>query len=32
MTGTTVDTKYKVNFWQELETSLHEMLPKDKHP
>ncbi len=29
MTGTTVDTKYKVNFWAELETSLHEMLPKD---
>ena len=28
-TGTTVDTKYKVNFWQELELSLREMLPKD---
>jgi MSHA biogenesis protein MshL len=28
-TGTTVDTKYKVNFWQELELSLHELLPKD---
>ncbi len=28
-TGTTVDTKYKVNFWQELEVSLREMLPKD---
>ncbi len=28
-TGTTVDTKYKINFWQELELSLREMLPKD---
>jgi MSHA biogenesis protein MshL len=28
-TGTTVDTKYKINFWQELELSLRDMLPKD---
>jgi MSHA biogenesis protein MshL len=28
-TGTTIDTRYKVNFWGELETSLREMLPKD---
>jgi len=29
-TGTTVDTRSKVNFWQELETSLHEMIPNDR--
>jgi MSHA biogenesis protein MshL len=28
-TGTDIDTKYKVDFWQDLETSLREMLPKD---
>jgi MSHA biogenesis protein MshL len=28
-TGSTIDTRYKVNFWQELEASLREMLPKD---
>ena len=29
-TGTTVDTRSKVNFWQELEASLHEMIPNDR--
>jgi MSHA biogenesis protein MshL len=29
-TGTTVDTRSKVNFWQELEASLHEMMPNDR--
>jgi len=28
--GTTVDTRSKVNFWQELEASLHELIPNDK--
>jgi MSHA biogenesis protein MshL len=28
-TGTDIDTKYKVDFWQDLENSLREMLPKD---
>jgi len=28
-TGTTVDTRSKVNFWAELETSLHELIPND---
>jgi MSHA biogenesis protein MshL len=28
-TGTVIDTRYKVNFWQELEQSLQAMLPKD---
>ncbi len=27
--GTSIDTHYKINFWQDLETSLREMLPKD---
>jgi len=27
--GTVIDTRYKVNFWQELEQSLQAMLPKD---
>jgi MSHA biogenesis protein MshL len=27
--GTVIDTRYKVNFWQELEESLQAMLPKD---
>jgi MSHA biogenesis protein MshL len=29
-TGTTVDTRSKVNFWQDLEISLHEMIPNDR--
>jgi MSHA biogenesis protein MshL len=29
-TGTTVDTRSKVNFWQELEASLHELIPNDR--
>ena len=28
-TGTTVDTRSRVNFWAELETSLHELIPND---
>jgi len=28
-TGTTIDTKYKVNFWSDLESSLRAMLPQD---
>jgi MSHA biogenesis protein MshL len=28
-TGSTIDTKYKINFWQELENSVRDMLPKD---
>jgi len=28
-TGSVIDTRYKVNFWQELERSLQELLPKD---
>jgi MSHA biogenesis protein MshL len=28
-TGTSIDTHYKVNFWQDLDASLREMLPKD---
>jgi MSHA biogenesis protein MshL len=28
-TGSVIDTRYKVNFWQELEQSLRELLPKD---
>jgi MSHA biogenesis protein MshL len=28
-TGTTVDTRSKVNFWAELEASLHELIPND---
>jgi MSHA biogenesis protein MshL len=28
-TATSIDTHYKVNFWQELDASLREMLPKD---
>jgi MSHA biogenesis protein MshL len=28
-TGSSIDTRYKVNFWQELEASLREMMPKD---
>jgi MSHA biogenesis protein MshL len=28
-TGSVIDTRYKVNFWQELELSLRELLPKD---
>jgi MSHA biogenesis protein MshL len=27
--GTVIDTRYKVNFWQELEQSLQAMLPRD---
>jgi len=29
-TGTTVDTRSKVNFWAELEASLHELIPNDR--
>jgi MSHA biogenesis protein MshL len=28
-TGSTIDTRYKVNFWQELEESVRDMLPRD---
>jgi MSHA biogenesis protein MshL len=28
-TGSTIDTRYKVNFWQELEVSLQQLLPRD---
>ena len=28
-TGTIIDTRYKVNFWQELTTSLEQLLPRD---
>jgi MSHA biogenesis protein MshL len=28
-TGTSIDTRYKVNFWQDLETSVRDMLPND---
>jgi MSHA biogenesis protein MshL len=28
-TGSVIDTRYKVNFWQELELSLQQLLPKD---
>jgi MSHA biogenesis protein MshL len=28
-TGSTIDTRYKVNFWGELEASLQQMMPKD---
>jgi len=28
-TGSTIDTRYNVNFWKDLEGSLQEMLPKD---
>lgn len=28
-TGTTIDTKYKVNFWSDLESSLRALLPQD---
>jgi MSHA biogenesis protein MshL len=28
-TGSVIDTRYKLNFWQELEHSLQDLLPKD---